>query len=80
MGKSGRPREEREGLSARRSSLSPSQLFGASVETVVEKFREARRAQLPSKPSFQEGSRSEPEQSGGPGPSWSEGPEAGAEG
>ncbi len=30
--------EKKRGLSARRSSLLPSQLFGASVETVVEKF------------------------------------------
>ncbi len=52
--------------------VSPSQLFGASVETVVEKFREARARSAAFKTFIPRRSRSEPEQSGGPGPSWSE--------
>ncbi len=52
--------------------ISPSQLFGASVETVVEKFREARARSAAFKTLIPRRSRSEPEQSGGPGPSWSE--------
>ncbi len=52
--------------------ISPSQLFGASVETVVEKFREARARSAAFKTFIPRRSRSEPEQSGGPGPSWSE--------
>ncbi len=52
--------------------ISPSQLFGTSVETVVEKFREARARSAAFKTFIPRRSRSEPEQSGGPGPSWSE--------
>ncbi len=52
--------------------VSPSQLFGASVETVVEKFREARARSAAFKTFIPRRSRFEPEQSGGPGPSWSE--------
>ncbi len=52
--------------------ISPSQLFGASVETVVEKFREARARSAAFKIFIPRRSRSEPEQSGGPGPPWSE--------
>ncbi len=52
--------------------VSPSQLFGASVETVVEKFREARARSAAFKTFIPRRSRSEPEQSGGPGPSLSE--------
>ncbi len=40
--------------------VSPSRLFGASVETVVEKFS----ARLPSKPSFQEGPGPSPNKAG----------------
>ncbi len=50
----------------------PSQLFGTSVETVVEKFREARARSAALKTFIPRRSRSEPEQSGGPDPSWSE--------
>ncbi len=52
--------------------VSPSELFGTSVETVVEKFKEAKARSaafetfIPGRP------RSEPEQSRGPGPAWSE--------
>ncbi len=52
--------------------VSPSQLFGASVEMVVEKFREARARSAAFKTFIPRRSRSEPEQSGGPGPAWSE--------
>ncbi len=52
--------------------ISPSQLFGTSVETVVEKFREARVCSAAFKTFIPRRSRSEPEQSGGPGLSWSE--------
>ncbi len=52
--------------------ISPSQLFGTSVETVVEKFREARACSAAFKTFIPRRSRTEPEQSGGPGPSWSE--------
>ncbi len=52
--------------------ISPSQLFGTSVETVVEKFREARVCSAAFKTFIPRRSRSESEQSGGPGPSWSE--------
>ncbi|KAL0152305.1 hypothetical protein M9458_052028 [Cirrhinus mrigala] len=53
--------------------VSPSELFGASVETVVEKFREARARSAAFKTFIPRRSRSEPEQYGGPGPSRSEG-------
>ncbi|KAL0159629.1 hypothetical protein M9458_043354, partial [Cirrhinus mrigala] len=48
--------------------VSPSELFGASVETVVEKFREARTCSAAFKTFIPRRSRSEPEQHGGPGP------------
>ncbi len=51
--------------------ISPSQLFSTSVETVVEKLREARARSAAFKIFIPWRSRSEPEQSGGPGPSWS---------
>ncbi|KAI2665347.1 Lamina-associated polypeptide 2, isoform alpha [Labeo rohita] len=53
--------------------VSPSELFGTSVETVVEKFREARARSAAFKTFIPRRSRSEPEQYGGPGPSRSEG-------
>ncbi|KAL0185495.1 hypothetical protein M9458_021192, partial [Cirrhinus mrigala] len=46
--------------------VSPSELFGASIETVVEKFREARTRSAASKTFIPRRSRSEPEQHGGP--------------
>ncbi len=52
--------------------VSPSELSGTSVETVVEKFREARAHSAAFKTFIPRRSRSEPEQSRGPGPSWSE--------
>ncbi len=52
--------------------VSPSELFGTSVETVVEKFREARARSAAFKTFIPRRSRSKPEQSRGPGPSWSE--------
>ncbi|KAI2646329.1 Lamina-associated polypeptide 2, isoform alpha [Labeo rohita] len=52
--------------------VSPSELFGASVETVVEKFRESRARSAAFKTFIPRRSRSEPEQQGGPGPSRSE--------
>ncbi|KAL0199471.1 hypothetical protein M9458_008011, partial [Cirrhinus mrigala] len=48
--------------------VSPSELFGTSVETVVEKFREARARSAAFKTFIPRRSRSEPEQYGGPGP------------
>ncbi len=42
--------------------VSPSELFGTSVETVVEKFREAKARSAAFKSFIQEASRSEPEQ------------------
>ncbi len=50
----------------------PSELFGTSVETVVEKFREARARSAAFKTFIPRRSRSEPEQSRGLGSSWSE--------
>ncbi len=50
----------------------PSKLFGTSVEMVVEKFREARARSAAFKTFIPRRSRSEPEQSRGPGSSWSE--------
>ncbi len=52
--------------------VSPSELFGASVETVVEKFREAKVCSAAFKSFIPRRSRSEPEQRRGPGPSPSE--------
>ncbi len=52
--------------------VSPSELFGTSVDTVVKKFREARARSAAFKTFIPRRSRSEPEQSRGPGPSWSE--------
>ena len=52
--------------------VSPSELFGTSVETVVEKFREARTRSAAFKSFIPRRSRSEPEQHRGPGPSRSE--------
>ncbi len=52
--------------------VSPSELFGTSVETVVEKFREARACSAAFKTLVPRRSRSEPKQSRGPGPSWPE--------
>ncbi|KAL0157909.1 hypothetical protein M9458_045985, partial [Cirrhinus mrigala] len=48
--------------------VSPSELFGTSVETVVEKFREARARSAAFKTFIPRRPRSEPEQYGGPGP------------
>ncbi len=50
----------------------PSELFGTSVETVVEKFSEARARSAAFETFIPRRSRSEPEQSRGPGPAWSE--------
>ncbi len=52
--------------------VSPSELFGTSVNMVVEKFREARARSAAFKTFIPRRSRSEPEQSRGPGPSRSE--------
>ncbi len=52
--------------------ISPSELFGTSVVMVVEKFREARARSAAFKTFIPRRSRSEAEQSRGPGPSWSE--------
>ncbi len=52
--------------------VSPSELFGTSVETVVEKFREAKVRSAAFKTFIPRRSRSEPEQNWGPGLSWSE--------
>ncbi len=52
--------------------ISPSELFGTSVETVVEKFREARALSAAFETFIPRRSRSEPKQSRGPGPAWSE--------
>ncbi len=49
--------------------VSPSELFGTSVETVVEKFREAKARSAAFKSFIPRRSRSEPEQRRGPGPS-----------
>ncbi len=49
--------------------VSPSELFGTSVETVVEKFREAKAHSAAFKTFIPRRSRSEPEQRRGPGPS-----------
>ncbi len=49
--------------------VSPSELFGTSVKTVVEKFREAKARSSAFKTFIPRRSRSEPEQSRGPGPS-----------
>ncbi len=49
--------------------VSPSELFGTSVETVVEKFRVAKARSAAFKSFFPRRSRSEPEQRRGPGPS-----------
>ncbi len=49
--------------------VSPSELFGTSVETVVEKFREAKASSAAFKSFVLRRSRSEPEQRRGPGPS-----------
>ncbi len=68
MGESGRYWEEREGLSSRCSSF-PSELFGISVKTVVEKFREAKACSSAFKTLIPRRSRSETEQCRGPGPS-----------
>ncbi len=51
--------------------VSPSELFGTSVETVVEKFREAKARSAAFKSFIPRRSRSEPEQRRGPGPSLS---------
>ncbi len=52
--------------------ISSSQLFGNSIETVVQKFWEARARSAAFKTFIPRRSRFEPEQSGGPGPPWSE--------
>ncbi len=49
--------------------VSPSELFGTSVKTVVEKFREAKARSSAFKTFIPRRSRSEPEQCRGPGPS-----------
>ncbi len=53
--------------------VSPSELFGTSVETVVEKFKEAKTCSAAFKSFIPRRSRSEPEQQRGPGPSRSRG-------
>ncbi len=53
--------------------VSPSKLFGTSVEAVVKKFREAKARSAAFKTLIPRRSRSEPEQRRGPDPSWSEG-------
>ncbi len=53
--------------------VSPSELFGTSVEAVVEKFREAKAHSAAFKTFIPRRSRSEPEQHRGPGLSWSKG-------
>ncbi len=53
--------------------VSPSELFGSSVEAVVEKIREAKARSAAFKTFIPRRFRSEPEQRRGPGPSWSEG-------
>ncbi len=52
--------------------ISPSELFGTSVETVVEKFREVRARSAAFETFIPRRSRSEPEQSRGPALAWSE--------
>ncbi len=52
--------------------VSPSELFGTSVEMVVEKFREARARSAAFKTFIPRRSRSQPEQSRGPDSSWFE--------
>ncbi len=52
--------------------ISPSKLFGTFVKMVVENFREARAHSAAFKTFIPRRSRSVPEQSRGPGPSWSE--------
>ncbi len=52
--------------------VSPSELFRTSVDTVVEKFKEARARSASFRTFIPRRSRSEPEQSRVPGPSWSE--------
>ncbi len=52
--------------------VSPSELFGTSVETVVEKFKEAKARSAAFKSCLPRRSRSEPERLGGPGLSRSE--------
>ncbi len=52
--------------------VSPSELFGTSVETVDKKFREAKARSAAFKSCLPCRSRSEPERQGGPGPSRSE--------
>ncbi len=49
--------------------VSPSELFGTSVETVVEKFKEVKARSAAFKSCIPRRSRSEPERRGGPGPS-----------
>ncbi len=51
--------------------LSPSELFGTSVETVVEKFKEAKASSAAFKSFIPRRPRSQPEQQRGPAPSWS---------
>ncbi|KAI2643018.1 Lamina-associated polypeptide 2, isoform alpha [Labeo rohita] len=52
--------------------ISPSELFGTSVETVIEKFKEAKTRSTAFKTFIPRRSRSEPEHQRGPGPSQSE--------
>ncbi|CAM4598264.1 unnamed protein product [Leuciscus chuanchicus] len=54
------------------SPVSPSELFGPSVETVVDKFREARARSAAFKSFIPRRSSAQPRQAGEPGPSWSE--------
>ncbi len=53
--------------------VSPSELFGTSVETVVDKFKEAKARSAAYKSCIPRRSRSEPEHRRRPGPSWSAG-------
>ncbi len=49
--------------------VSPSEMFGTSIETVVEEFKEAKARSAVYKSCIKRRSRSEPERRGGPGPS-----------
>lgn len=55
------------------ATVSPSELFATSIETVVEKFKAAKIRLGAFKSFIQRRSRSEPEQQRGPGPSQSKG-------
>ncbi|KAI2648200.1 Galectin-9 [Labeo rohita] len=65
-------REKREGLSSRFPPVLPSELFGTSIKTVVENFKEVKVRSAAFKSFIPRRPRSEPEQQRGPSPSWSE--------